>query len=182
MLTVICILVILGIIGITAIGIKSSDQTADTNSNSGGMLSLTTPTVLTKLDQPADDGKLQFTITEFACGKTQVTQPDNSYVSSQAEGQFCVTNLTVKNISNVSQSFDISNQYIYDASNKQYSYSLVASIDANPSDSQFPGLEDVNPGITVSGIIIFDIPKNITPVYAILRDYEASNGVRVNLQ
>lgn len=95
--------------------------------------------------------------------------------------QFCSMNLTVKNIGSVAQSFDASSQYVYDNTGKQYSDSSDATITANTTSSQFPVYESVNPGVTVSGIVVFDVPKGVTPVYAMLHDSGASNGIKVNL-
>lgn len=185
-LTALALIVILGIIGTFASNSKPSNQITDTvgtsNSSSSKMSPSASAAASAKLNQPADDGKFRFTITGFACGATKITQPDNSYVTSQAQGNFCVMNLTVKNIGNVAQSFHSSNQYIYNASNNQYSYSLVASVHANPSNSRFSASENLNPGLTISGIVVFDVPKNVTPVYAILHDSGASSGVKVSLK
>ncbi len=184
-LTVIGVLVILAIIGAASGGSKSTNNksaNATTSSSSNSSVSTQTAAATPKLNQPANDGKFQFTITSFSCGQTQITQPDNSYSTSQAQGQFCQMNLNIKNIGTVAQNFDDSSQYVYDSNNKQYSASSDGTITANPSSSQFATLENVNPGVSISGIVVFDVPKSVTPVYAMLHDSGASNGVKVNLQ
>ena len=40
----------------------------------------------------------------------------------------------------------------------------------------------VNPGVTISGTLVFDVPASVTPVYAMLHDSELSNGVKASLQ
>jgi hypothetical protein len=183
-LTVIGVLVVLAIIGAAAGGNKSTTtNSASSSSNKSTAPSQSTTTATTaKINEPANDGKFSFTITSFDCGQTQITQPDDSYQTSQAQGQFCIMNLSVKNIGSVAQSFDASSQYIYDNTGKQYSYSSDATITANPTSSQFSVYETVNPGNTVTGIVVFDIPKAIIPVTATLHDSSASNGVKVSLQ
>lgn len=184
-LTVIGVLVLLAIIGGAASGGNKTNNNSSSSSNTGSKTTAATSNntaALPKLNQPANDGKFQFTITSFNCGETQVTQPDAPDITSQAQGQFCSMNLTVKNIGTVAQDFDASSQYIYDNSGKQYSYSSDATITANPTSSQFPVLETVNPGNSVSGTVVFDIPKTITPVTATLHDSAASGGVKVSLQ
>jgi len=174
--------IIIGIIG--AIGDSNTSNqpaAASTSSNTSSSSSSTAPTT-PGLNQEARDGKFAFTVTSFSCGETAITQPDNSYSTATAQGQFCVMNLSIKNIGTVAQDFDASSQYVYDASSKQYSYSSDATITANPSSSQFPVYETINPGVSVSGIVVFDVPRGVTPTYAMLHDSGASNGVKVALQ
>jgi hypothetical protein len=184
--TVIALLVLFMIIGAANSGKNTSTNnatasTTNTSSTKSTASNASTAATTPKLNQVANDGKFSFTITSFSCGETQITQPDDSYQTSQAQGQFCIMNLTVKNIGSVAQSFDASSQYVYDNTGKQYSYSSDATITANTTSSQFSVYESVNPGVTVSGIVVFDIPKGVVPVTATLHDAGASNGVKVIL-
>lgn len=178
-------LIVLGII-ISAVnssnGSNSSQvKNASSSSNTPASKSSTSASVA-KLNQPASDGKFQFTITAFQCGQSEVVQPDSPDITSQAQGQFCTMNLTVKNSGTVAQSFDDTAQYVYDNADKQYSDSSDGTITANPSGSQFGTYPSVNPGVSISGVVVFDVPKGVTPTYAMLHDSSASNGVRVSLQ
>lgn len=179
-------LIIFGIIG--AIGDSSTPantapvQTVQASSNTAAHTSSAPQPATPGLNQEARDGKFAFTVTSFICGETEITQADNSYENAQAQGQFCLMNVNVKNIGSVAQTFDASSQYVYDAGSKQYSSSSDGTIAANPSNSDFAIYETVNPGVNVSGTIAFDLPKGVTPTYAKLHDSGASNGVRVNLQ
>jgi hypothetical protein len=161
---------------------NATASTSNTSSTKPSASNTSTASTTPKLNQPANDGKFSFTITSFNCGETQITQPDDPDFTSQAQGQFCIMNLTVKNIGSVAQSFDASSQYLYDSSNKQYSYSSDGTNTANPTSSDFGVYVNVNPGVTISGIEVFDIPKGVVPVTATLHDSGASNGVKVNLQ
>ena len=184
-LTVIGVLVLLAIIGGASSGGNKTNNNSSANSSTGSKTAATTTNnnaATPKINQPANDGKFQFTITSFTCGETQVTQPDAPDITSQAQGQFCSMGLTVKNIGSVAQDFDASSQFIFDSTAKQYSYSSDATITANPTSSQFPVLETVNPGNSVSGTVVFDIPKGVTPTTATLHDSSASGGVKVSLQ
>lgn len=185
-LTVIIALVGLGIIGSAASGgnTKNTNSTAPaaTTQTASKHTQASTASATPTLNQPASDGKFQFTVTAFQCGITQITQSDNQYEVATPQGQYCTMSLNVKNIGTVSQSFDDSSQYIYDSSNKQYSDDSNGTIAANPSSSQFMMMPNVNPGVSISGVLAFDIPKGTTPTYAILHDSSLSNGVRVNLQ
>ena len=183
-LTVIGVLMVIGIIGAATSNNKTPStaaSTTNTSSNSNSSSSSTASSTIPKINQQANDGKFGFTVTAFQCGVTQIIQSDNQYEVASPQGQYCEMSLTVKNISTVSQTFDDSSQYIYDSSNKQYSDDSNGTIAANPSSSQFMDLPTVNPGVSISGVLAFDIPKGVTPTYAMLHDSSASDGVKVSL-
>jgi Domain of unknown function (DUF4352) len=133
------------------------------------------------LKQPARDGKFEFTATGFKCGISQLAAPDNEYVTAAAKGQFCTLNLNIKNIGYEAQTFDSSAQYIYDGGEHQYSYDSSGTIAANPTNGEciYPS---VNPGVSISCIVAYDIPKTVVPTHAMLHDSEPSGGVRILLQ
>lgn len=114
----------------------------------------------------------------------QVGQPSVSdstgYLTKTAQGQYCLLNVTANNIADQSQTLDSTSQYLYDSSNKKYSSDSEATIDVSPTDNTF--FNPINPGNTVSGTIVFDIPKDVTSVTAELHDSALSGGVKVSLQ
>jgi hypothetical protein len=88
--------------------------------------------------------------------------------------------MTVKNIGSSSQMFDASSQIGIDASGNQISADSIASIAANKGGTQ-TFLQDINPGNQVTGVVVYDIPKNQTLTKLELHDSMFSNGVTVNL-
>lgn len=181
-LTAILVLAVLGIIGAAGNSNNAPTNSANTGTSKSATNSPSSTVSTPQIGQPADDGKLEFTINSSQCGVSQIEQPDDTSEVSTAGAPYCVLNLSVKNISNVGQTFDDSSQYLYDASGKQYSEDSSATIDANPVSSQFMEYPTVNPGVTLTGVVAFDIPSGTTPTYAMLHDSVASNGVKVNLQ
>jgi hypothetical protein len=69
---------------------------------------------------------------------------------------------------------------LFDAKGNKYSSDSGASFYANPSGSTF--LNTINPGNSVTGAVVFDVPKDVTPTQAELHDSAFSGGVKVNLQ
>lgn len=175
-LTVIGVIVLLAIIGGAAGGDKTATNSGDNKSETAKTESK--PATTAKLNEVARDGKFEFTVTSVECGKTSAGT--NQYLQKQAQGQFCFVNVTVKNIGNEAQTFDSSSQYLYDAANAKFSADGTASLYANPEGSTF--LNQINPGNSVSGILVFDLPKDKTPVTAELHDSAFSGGVKVSLQ
>lgn len=175
-ITVILVLVILGIIGGAASG-GSKNSTTASKSSTGS--TTTAAAAMPRLNQPANDGKFQFTVTGIQCGKPSVSSPDG-YITKTAQGQYCIVNVTANNIGDQSQTLDSTSQYLYDSSNKKYSSDSEATIDVSPTDNTF--FNPINPGNTVNGTIVFDIPKGVTPTVAELHDSSLSGGVKVSLQ
>lgn len=183
-LTGIGIIVILFIIGSAAGGGKKTVATQTENNNSPSTSSSSTkvPTAsVPGLNQPADDGKLQFTVTSMQCNQSQVESPDDSDVTQTQGAPYCIVNLNVKDISTAAQTFEADSQYLYDASGKQYSVDDTASITLESESSQFVEDPTVNPGVTLTGQLVFDIPSTVTPTYAMFHDSSLSDGVKVNL-
>ncbi len=173
-LTVVLVLLVIGGIAAAAGGGSNKNSNTQASTKSGSSTSQT----LAKIGQPANDGKFQFVVNSFKCGETSVSQ--DQYLSKTAQGQYCLLNVTVKNIGNQAQTFDASNQYVYNAQNQKFSADSTASDYANASGSTF--LNDINPGNTVTGTVAFDVPKDVTPISAELHDSAFSGGVKVSLQ
>lgn len=175
-LTVILALVIIG--GIAGAAGGGNKTTTNTDNSSGNTQKTDNKAVVAKIGETARDGKFEYTVASVECGKTSAGT--NQYLTKQAQGQFCFVNVTVKNIGNEAQTFDSSSQYLYDAANAKFSADSTASLYANPEGSTF--LNQINPGNSVSGILVFDLPKDKTPVTAELHDSAFSGGIKVNLQ
>jgi hypothetical protein len=131
-----------------------------------------------KVGTAARDGKFEFTVSAVKCGETSV---GSQYLNKTAQGQFCRMTLAIKNIGDKAQSIDANSQYLYNAANQQYKADGTATIYASPDASASTWYNDINPGNTVTGDIIFDIPKDQTAVTAELHDSAFSGGVKVQL-
>ncbi len=178
-LTAVGVLVLIGIIAAaTGGGDTATNKGASSNSNNSQTANEQPKETVAKLNESARDGKFEFTVASVECGKPSVGT--NEYLTKQAQGQFCLVNVTVKNIGNEAQTFDSSSQYLFDASEAKFSADGTASLYANPQGSTF--LNQINPGNSVSGVLVFDLPKDKTPVYAQLHDSPLSNGVKISLQ
>jgi uncharacterized protein DUF4352 len=174
------IAIILLIIVVSASSSNSSNTKTGGNAKSASSSQASKKAAPTyKIGQPADDGKFEFTVTSIKCGNPSVAD-STGYITKTAQGQYCLLNLSVKNIGNEAQTLDSMSQYLFNANNQKYSSDDEATIDINPSSGTF--LNDINPGNTVNGTVVFDIPKDQTPVTAELHDSTYSNGVKISLQ
>ena len=85
----------------------------------------------------------------------------------------------VKNIGDEAQSLLSSNQYLLNDAGQKYSADDTATMYNSPNGTTW--YNNINPGNSVEGAIVFDVPKDVTPTIAQLHDSAFSNGVQVSL-
>ncbi|BCL12393.1 hypothetical protein GCM10017556_01320 [Micromonospora sagamiensis] len=129
-----------------------------------------------KVGQPARDGKFEFTVKSSKCGVAKI---GTDLLGQKAQGQFCLITVNVKNIGKEAQMFDGSSQKAYAADGTEYSADSGAAMYANKNAETF--LNDINPGNQVTGVVVFDIPKNVKLTKLELHDSPFSGGVDVTL-
>ncbi|SCF06385.1 protein of unknown function [Micromonospora coriariae] len=161
--------------GLIALGCGSG--AADESTGSGGSgKGEDAPAKTAKVGEAARDGKFEFTVKSAKCGVAKV---GSDMLGQKAQGQFCLVTVNVKNIGKEAQMFDGSSQKAYAADGTEYSADGGAAIYANKNAETF--LNDVNPGNQVSGVVVFDIPKNVKLAKLELHDSPFSGGVDVSL-
>lgn len=170
--------VILGLIVISVISSAAGGGKTNTSTNSSSKSSTAKTAEVAKIGRPVNDGKFEFTVSSVECGKVSVGS--SQYLTKSPQGQYCLLNVSVKNIGDQAQSLISSNQYLLNASGQKYSADDTATIYNAPSGTSW--YNDINPGNSVNGAIVFDIPKDQTPASVELHDSAFSNGVKVNLQ
>jgi hypothetical protein len=127
------------------------------------------------LDTAVRDGQLQFTVTKVQCGVARVGSPDSGQA---AQGQYCLVTIAVSNIGDEARTFYAGNQYAYNAAGQRYDADTLAGIYL-PSDAG--ASDDINPGNSAGGVVVFDIPKTATIAQLELHDSAFSGGVRVTV-
>ncbi|MBO4208640.1 DUF4352 domain-containing protein [Micromonospora echinofusca] len=170
--------------GLAALGCGAGSTDADTSSNGdasgatrdAGDAKGNDKPKTAKIGQPARDGKFEFTVKSSKCGATKI---GSDLVSSKAQGQFCLVTINVKNIGKEPQTLDGSSQKAYAADGTEYSTDTEAGLYANQGQSTF--FEEINPGNQVTGVFVFDVPKNVKLTKLELHDSAFSGGVTVSL-
>ncbi len=164
---------ILGCVGLFTVVAKGAKDAVDTlDDNASGKNA-----VAGTMNTAARDGKFEFTVTKLECGKTSVGDP---ILAVKAQGQFCIVSVTVKNIGKEAQTFDGTSQKAYDAKNTQYSDDSEAEVAINKDARTF--LEQINPGNSVKGQLVFDVPKGTKLTSIELHDSFLSGGVKIPLK
>lgn len=121
------------------------------------------------------DGKFEFTVTGVETGVAEV---GDEYLNEQAQGQFVLVHMTVHNIGDQAQMLDGTNQKLVDTQGREHSADGSAAIYLGDTGTF---LNDINPGNSVDGTVVFDIPADAEPASIILHDSMFSGGVTVSL-
>lgn len=178
-LTVLIAIFVLG--GIVAASGGGSDNAAKTSGGSGGdTANESKEGEVAKLNAPVRDGKFEFVAKQLECGKSEVVSPETDALRKTAQGQYCLMTLSVKNIGNEQQYFSESDQKLLNAEGQQFSPDTTATLYL--SNNQNVWLAQINPGNSVEGVLVFDVPADTTITHAQLHDSAFSNGVKVDLQ
>ena len=128
------------------------------------------------IGDPVRDGKFEFTVNSVDCGEAELA---NDIFSITAQGQFCMVSLTVENIGDEPQSLFGDNQYLLDTQGRQFSADSEAQLYLE--EAQLTIYEEVNPGNTVEGIVVFDVPEDVELAGIELHDSAFGGGVTVDL-
>lgn len=128
------------------------------------------------LNDPVRDGKFEFVVKKIDCGETEI---GDQYLSTKAQGQFCMVSMSIENIGDEPQSLFGDNQKLFDAKGREYSADTEAAIYLGESSQTL--WEEINPGNRVEGVVVFDVPKNLKPAKLELHDSAFSDGVAISL-
>ena len=110
------------------------------------------------------------------CFKTTLgTDP----ITTQANGSFCLVAVNVENVGDEAQTLDAMSQVAYDAAGKKYSTDIEAAFYLDTAGSAL--FNQLNPGTSVAGTLVFDVPAGTTLTKLELHDSASSGGVTVNL-
>jgi hypothetical protein len=131
------------------------------------------------LNQAARDGKFEFVVQSIKCG---IAREGDNLTGATAQGQFCEVHMTVMNIGNDTQAFSGDDEKAFDAAGREYSVNDDASRTADFSAHRRTfDLPQLNPGDTVTTVVIFDIPTGQTITKLELHDTPSSGGVTINV-
>jgi hypothetical protein len=164
------IAVVIGIIIATQSGKSTSSGATGGTSTSAGV------PAAARIGTPVRDGKFEFVVTKVQSGQASI---GDQYLNQKAQGQFVIVSVTVTNTAGEAQEFLGSTAKAFDASGREYSPSTSAAMYLKDSNSF---IEQINPGNTVSGQVVFDVPKGTTLTGLELHDSLFSDGVQVTLR
>lgn len=172
----VAVVVVIGIIGSASGGADDSGNSTGTgDSTSAGDNSGNTAPEGAGIGDPVGDGQFTFTVNSVKCGASSI---GSGVFASKAQGEYCLVSMKVQNTGDESQYMDASSQYMF-IGDKKYSTSSDALLALDDSDNFF--LQEINPGNSVEGTMVFDITKGGKPDRLELHDSPFSGGVTVNI-
>lgn len=125
---------------------------------------------------PVRDGKFEFTVTDV---QTDVAQVGPELLEQKAQGAYTLVTLTVANIGDEAQTFDANNVTGTDSQGREVKSDGTASLYANEGSQSF--LEEINPGNSISAVVVFDLPAGESLASIKVQDSMFSNGATINL-
>ncbi|GEL18376.1 DUF4352 domain-containing protein [Pseudonocardia asaccharolytica] len=128
------------------------------------------------LGQEVRDGSFAFTVTKVEPG---VKTLGDGFLKSTAQGHYVLVHLTVTNIGKDAQMFSGGNQKLLDAQGREFDADTGAAVMNLPDSQSF--LNNINPGNSVNGTVVFDMPTDVAPAAIELHDSAFSGGATVAL-
>lgn len=118
------------------------------------------------------DGELEFAVESVECGLPTVGDG-----AVRAEGEFCVATVTATNAGSSTAILTGNDQRLLDEDGRDHEYDLTASV-AN-DDAANALLELVEPGESLTAVLVFDVPAGTVAASMELHESSESAGVVV---
>jgi hypothetical protein len=129
------------------------------------------------IGEAAVDGKFSFTVTGLECGIQSV---GSDSFGEEAQGQFCKVSLTIENIGDEPQTMFADSQKLFDSEGREFSADTSAMIYLDEGGDTW--FSEINPGNSLDGVLLFDVPADATLDYIKLYDSLFSSGIEVSLK
>jgi hypothetical protein len=168
-------ILVLVIAAMTVSNSGNSGNSNATDSSSEGSDSGTDAPAYTPIGTAVADGDLMnFTVNEVTCGVTSI---GDSNFGAEAQGEFCLVKVTAENISKEPQYLS-TDQTAFDAEGAEFDSDTSAMIWVEGNDGFVLG-EKLNPGNSLDGVFVFDIPKGGSLEYFEFKADIFSTGVKI---
>jgi archaellum component FlaG (FlaF/FlaG flagellin family) len=129
------------------------------------------------LNTPVKVGSFEFTVT---ASKDAGTTVGPSPLTKTAQGTFIEVDLTIKNVGNSSVTFLSNYVKLVDGTGKTYDADPTATLYASPNQSAW--VAAINPGNTLTGPVLFDVPAGTRAAQVQVSDNAFSKGETIALQ
>ncbi len=120
-------------------------------------------------------GDFEITVTSIETGVASV---GGDYLSEDAQGAFTLLNVEVTNIGKSGETVFSSSFTVLDADEREFDAHSTASLYLGDSGFMF---EQINPGNTAKGILVFDLPVDVVPEVLEFSPGFFGSGVTIDL-
>lgn len=181
-LTVILTLIVIGMVGSG----KGNKNQGSSSNNSAPTTNETAKTEDKKaevktfgINEEVVDKDLAFTVTSVS--KKQSL--GSSYSKKTAQGIYYVITVKITNKGDSTTTFDSSMAKITDSQNRQFDHSTDGQIALGMSQGKVDlFLQQVQPGLSYTGDLVFDVPTDIVEPYLVVKGSYFSSGAKIKLQ
>ena len=171
-LTVIIVIVAIMIVG----GNKGGNNSNSSNSTPGSKQEQAATSF--KMNELAQNGDLAFTVTKMTDAKSL----GNSYTKKDAQGVFKVITVKVENKGKETKMIDSSMIKLKDAQDRTFERSSDGQIAKGMAQGQVDlFLQQVQPSLSVTGEIVFDIPADATGLVLQVKDSMFGKPIEIKL-
>ncbi len=134
------------------------------------------PAASAGIGDTVQDGSFTFTVTDV---KTGVQALGESFLRTEAQGSYVLVDVTVTNVGTEAATFLGGNQTLLDAQGREFEADSSAALMNVPDSESF--FTEINPGNSVDGVLVFDVPEGLSPAAIELHESMFSSGVLVSL-
>jgi hypothetical protein len=161
-LTVILALVLIGMV--SSSGSKNAGTTTNTSGSPKNEAKKDQPIV--KIGEAVQANDLSFTVTDT----TKAKSLGNSYTKKDAQGTFNIITLNIKNTGKETVTIDSSMMKITDSQGRTFDRSIEGQTAKGLSQGKVDlFLQQVQPGLAVTGEIVFDLPDDAAGLTLLVR-------------
>lgn len=151
------VIIVLGVI--SSLGKSGNNSSNNTNNAATTASTNNQPKTIAKIGEPVQDGDLMFTATEV----TTASSLGNQFTRKDAQGIFYLVTLKIENKGKETKTIDSSMISLTDGQGRKFDRSIDGQTAKGLSQGQVDlFLQQVQPGLGVTGDIVFDIPKDAT--------------------
>jgi len=152
----------------------SSSRTTSPPASSGASPSTRSTPTPAPAGSAVRDGKFEFQVLGMRRA-AQAGDLSNQFEIVDAQGEFIIVVMSVKNIGEEARSFSATNQKLIDSAGREYNASSEADVWMNK------GTGEINPGNQIQVAAAFDVPPGTVPAELEVHDSMFSGGTNVRL-
>ena len=159
-------------------GVAGSSKSGNSTNSSSSSNSAQPQTQSAKVGQTVNDGDLAFTVNSVDTAQTI----GNSFTQKTAQGMYYILSVKIQNNGKSTQTINASDFSIVDNQGRKYDYSQdgqTAMEETDGSTSFF--LQQIQPSLSVTGKIIFDVPASAAGLKLMAQGDIFSNPVAIDL-
>lgn len=163
------------VVGAGAFYLGSDAFQGSGDSDAKGTAAAATPTV--GVGEEVTQRGVTYLVSKFECGGTEAGSGPGRVT---AAGQYCFLHVTVRNDGGNPVFFPVTQQYLLDATRRRFTVDPRATI-ANAVATDGQGAPSaltaqLNPGVEVSAVYVFDVPSGAAPAEAELHAIQPGSG------